>query len=73
MAGQTEPASVAVDAQFPDTAKACVEGLQQKAAKGIQLLINTHYHGDHTAGNSAFQPVIKADRASGSGLREAAS
>ena len=50
---------VAVDAQFPDTAKACVEGLQQKSPKGIQLLINTHYHGDHTAGNVAFRPAVK--------------
>jgi glyoxylase-like metal-dependent hydrolase (beta-lactamase superfamily II) len=51
--------AVAVDAQFPATAKACVEGLQQKSAKGIQLLINTHYHGDHTAGNTAFKPAVK--------------
>jgi glyoxylase-like metal-dependent hydrolase (beta-lactamase superfamily II) len=51
--------ALAVDAQFPATAKACVEGLQQKSAKGIQLLINTHYHGDHTGGNIAFRPVVK--------------
>jgi cyclase len=50
---------VAVDAQFPDTAKVCVEGLQQRSPKGIQLLINTHYHGDHTAGNIAFRPAVK--------------
>ena len=35
------------------------KGLQQKSPKGIQLLINTHYHGDHTAGNVAFRPVVK--------------
>ena len=51
--------AIAVDAQFPATAKACVEGLQKKSAKGIQLLINTHYHGDHTAGNTAFRPAVK--------------
>ena len=51
--------AVAVDAQFPATAKACVEGLQKRSAKGIQLLINTHYHGDHTAGNTAFRPAVK--------------
>ena len=51
--------AVAVDAQFPATAKACVEGLQKRAAKGIQLLVNTHYHGDHTAGNVAFRPAVK--------------
>ena len=51
--------AIAVDAQFPATAKACVEGLQQRSARGIQLLINTHYHGDHTGGNAAFRPVVK--------------
>jgi glyoxylase-like metal-dependent hydrolase (beta-lactamase superfamily II) len=56
----TPDGAVAVDAQFPDTAKACVEGLQQKSPKGIQLLINTHYHGDHTGGNAAFRPVVKS-------------
>ena len=55
----TPDGAIAVDAQFPDTAKACVEGLQQKSPKGIQMLINTHYHGDHTGGNSAFRPVVK--------------
>lgn len=52
--------ALAVDAQFPDTAKACVEGLQQKSSRGIALLINTHYHGDHTGGNAAFRPVVKS-------------
>jgi cyclase len=55
----TGAGAVAVDAQFPATAKICVEGLQQKSAKGIQLLINTHYHADHTAGNTAFRPAVK--------------
>lgn len=56
----TPDGAVAVDAQFPDTAKLCVEGLQQRSPKGIQLLINTHYHGDHTAGNTAFRPAVKS-------------
>jgi len=56
----TPDGAIAVDAQFPDTATACVEGLRQKSARGIQLLINTHYHGDHVGGNSAFRPVVKS-------------
>ena len=56
----TPDGAVAVDAQFPDTAKACVTGLQQKSPKGIQLLINTHYHGDHTGGNPAFRGAVKS-------------
>jgi cyclase len=55
----TPDGAIAVDAQFPDTAKVCVEGLQKKSPKGIQLLINTHYHGDHTAGNTAFRSAVK--------------
>src|SRR6185436_10759199 len=52
--------ALAVDAQFPDTAKACVDGLKAKSAKGIDMLINTHYHGDHTGGNAVFRPVVKS-------------
>jgi glyoxylase-like metal-dependent hydrolase (beta-lactamase superfamily II) len=52
--------AIAVDSQFPDTAAACVEGLKGKSPKGIALLINTHYHGDHTGGNSAFRPVVRS-------------
>jgi glyoxylase-like metal-dependent hydrolase (beta-lactamase superfamily II) len=51
--------AIAVDSQFPATAGACVEGLKQKAPKGIELLINTHHHGDHTNGNPVFKPVVK--------------
>src|SRR4249920_1184211 len=51
--------AIAVDSQFPATAGACVEGLKQKAAKGIDLLINTHHHGDHTSGNPVFKPAVK--------------
>jgi glyoxylase-like metal-dependent hydrolase (beta-lactamase superfamily II) len=55
----TGDGAIAVDSQFPDTAATCVEGLKQKAPKGIELLINTHHHGDHTGGNTAFKPVVK--------------
>jgi glyoxylase-like metal-dependent hydrolase (beta-lactamase superfamily II) len=51
---------VVVDAQFPDTAKVCLEGLNQRSSnRGVDLLINTHHHGDHTSGNSAFKGVAK--------------
>ncbi len=52
--------ALAVDAQYPDTAQACVEGLKTKSPKGIDMLINTHYHADHTGGNVAFRPVVKS-------------
>ena len=55
----TGDGAIAVDSQFPATAGVCVEGLKQKAPKGIELLINTHHHGDHTSGNTVFKPVVK--------------
>jgi glyoxylase-like metal-dependent hydrolase (beta-lactamase superfamily II) len=49
-----------VDTQFADTARACVDGLKQKAAdRGIDTVFNTHHHGDHTGGNSVFKPAAK--------------
>jgi glyoxylase-like metal-dependent hydrolase (beta-lactamase superfamily II) len=51
--------AIAIDSQFMPTAEICVAGLKQRAPKGIELLINTHHHGDHTSGNPAFRPVVK--------------
>jgi cyclase len=53
-------ATLVVDTQFPDTAKACVDGLKQRAGgRGIDLVINTHHHGDHTGGNAVFRAESK--------------
>lgn len=52
-------ALVAIDSQFPDSAKTCIEGLQEKTSHPMDLLINTHHHGDHTGGNSVFKKVAK--------------
>ena len=51
--------AIVIDSQFLPTAEICVAGLKQRAPKGIELLINTHHHGDHTSGNAAFKPVAK--------------
>jgi cyclase len=51
--------AIAVDSQFMNTAEICVAGLKQRAPKGIDLLINTHHHGDHTSGNKAFKASVK--------------
>jgi glyoxylase-like metal-dependent hydrolase (beta-lactamase superfamily II) len=55
----TPDGALAVDSQFMNTAEICVNGLKVKAPKGIELLINTHHHGDHTSGNPAFKAVVK--------------
>ena len=52
---------VVVDSQFPAEAKACLEGLNTRSnGRPVDLLINTHHHGDHTGGNVAFRGVAKS-------------
>ena len=50
---------IAVDSQYMQNAETCVAGLKQKAPKGLELLINTHHHADHTGGNPVFKPIVK--------------
>ena len=55
----TDEGAVVVDSQFPGTAEACVEELKRRSRRGIHVLINTHHHADHTAGNKIFRPAVK--------------
>jgi glyoxylase-like metal-dependent hydrolase (beta-lactamase superfamily II) len=51
---------IVVDSQYPDSAKAFVAGLNERSKnRPVDLLINTHHHGDHTSGNIAFKGVAK--------------
>lgn len=50
---------VVVDAQFPNSAQTCITGLEEMRDVAFDMLINTHHHGDHTAGNSAFKDKVK--------------
>lgn len=47
-----------VDTQFPDQARNLIGEIRKRTDKKIDLLINTHHHGDHTAGNIAFKGLI---------------
>ena len=49
---------VVVDTQFPDTAQQCLDGIKTRASRPIDLLVNTHHHGDHTGGNAVFKPHV---------------
>ncbi len=49
---------VVVDTQFPDTAQLCLDGIKSRASRSIDLLVNTHHHGDHTGGNAVFRPHV---------------
>ena len=55
------PRGVAVvDTQFPAEARALLQGLQTRSNdRGVDVLINTHHHGDHTSGNPVFRGVAK--------------
>jgi cyclase len=50
-----ENAMVVIDSQFPPSAGAFFEKVQQYSSQPIDALINTHHHTDHTAGNSFFR------------------
>jgi glyoxylase-like metal-dependent hydrolase (beta-lactamase superfamily II) len=51
---------VCVDSQFPAEATACLNGLNQRSGnRGVDLLINTHHHGDHSGGNISFRGAAK--------------
>jgi glyoxylase-like metal-dependent hydrolase (beta-lactamase superfamily II) len=51
-------AVVVVDSQFADTAQMLLDGLKGRTARKIDLLINTHHHGDHTSGNKTLRPSV---------------
>jgi glyoxylase-like metal-dependent hydrolase (beta-lactamase superfamily II) len=47
----TKEGVVVIDSQYPETAKNLIAALQQKSPRKIDILFNTHHHGDHTSGN----------------------
>jgi glyoxylase-like metal-dependent hydrolase (beta-lactamase superfamily II) len=50
---------VVVDSQFPDQSKHLIDELKKRSEKPFKLLINTHHHGDHTAGNISFKGIVE--------------
>lgn len=50
--------AVAIDSQFANTAAIAVAGLKTRSPKGIEMLLNTHHHGDHTGGNLVFRGAV---------------
>lgn len=49
-----------VDTQFANTAQMCLDGLQERSKNhGVDILFNTHHHGDHTGGNMVFKGIAK--------------
>ena len=52
----TPEALIVVDSQFADTAPLLLDGLKTRSTRKIDLLINSHHHGDHTGGNAVLRP-----------------
>ena len=51
---------VVIDAQMPATALVCLDGIKERdGGRMIDILVNTHHHGDHTGGNPVFKPSVK--------------
>ncbi len=49
-----------VDTQFPAEARALLAGLQERSRnRGVDVLLNTHHHGDHTGGNGVFRGIAR--------------
>jgi cyclase len=49
-----------VDSQYPDSAKAFLDGLADRSThRPVDVLLNTHHHADHTGGNPVFKGATK--------------
>lgn len=47
-----------IDTQFPKDAEIFHSDLKKKTERKIDLLFNTHHHGDHTSGNYYFKDYV---------------
>ena len=47
----SDDAVVVIDSQYPDSAKSFMSEIREKTERKIDILFNTHHHGDHTLGN----------------------
>lgn len=54
-----DTAMAAIDTQFPASAEKALAGIRAGRTALLDLTINTHHHGDHTAGNAVFGPASR--------------
>jgi len=50
---------IVVDAEFPEQSQHLIDELKKRSQQPFYLLVNTHHHGDHTAGNIAYKGLVK--------------
>lgn len=49
-----------VDTQFQEQSEHLLAGLREKQGfEKLNLLVNTHHHGDHTSGNPVFKDIVE--------------
>ena len=53
-------ALAAIDTQFPNTAAIFLKDMPGRGGRGLDVVVNTHHHGDHTGGNAVFRPATKS-------------
>lgn len=49
---------VVVDSQFPDQSQHVIAEIKKRSTQAFRLLINTHHHSDHTAGNIVYKDMV---------------
>jgi len=49
-----------VDTQFAEPAEVFLRDLPGRGGRPLDVVINTHHHGDHTGGNSTVRPAAKS-------------
>ena len=54
----SDDALVVVDTQFPNSAEKLIEVIKEKTDRKLDILLNTHHHGDHSGGNIAFKEMV---------------
>jgi glyoxylase-like metal-dependent hydrolase (beta-lactamase superfamily II) len=50
---------VVIDTQWKEQSEHLLDEIRKKQEGPVQLLINTHHHGDHTSGNIAYKGIAK--------------
>ncbi len=48
---------VVVDTEFPEQSQHLLSAIKKQSEKKVDLLINTHHHGDHTSGNINYKGI----------------
>jgi cyclase len=55
-----DPSGIAVvDSQYAQTAPQALAGIRERSQRRIDVLINTHHHGDHTGGNGVLRDITE--------------